>query len=86
MARSDASNAFGAMASNMSNAVDGVGKLVEAIISERANFAVKHAESHFRKVLSLPAMADLPGGETECDASKPSSFRKPPAMVAISGE
>ena len=71
MARSDASNAYGAMASNMSNAVDGVGKLVEAIISERANFAVKHAESHFRKVLSLPAMADLrarlAGWDGPCD-------------------
>jgi hypothetical protein len=30
-------------------------------------------------------MADLPAGATEWRGTKPSSFRKPPAMVAISG-
>ncbi len=33
-----------------------------------------------------PAIADLPGGDTEYLGASPSSFRKPPAMVAISGE
>ncbi len=32
------------------------------------------------------AMPDLPGGDTECLPTSPSSFRNPPAMVAISGE
>ena len=32
------------------------------------------------------AMAETPGGETDQSASSPSSARKPPAMVAISGE
>ena len=35
---------------------------------------------------SRPAMADLPGADTECLASSPCSFRKPPAMVAMRGE
>ena len=35
---------------------------------------------------SRPAIADFPGAETECLASSPSVLRKPPAMVAISGE
>ena len=30
-------------------------------------------------------MADLPTGAMECFGSKPSSFRKPPAIVAMSG-
>ncbi len=59
MAQSDIGTAFGAMASNMSNATDSVGNLVEAIIAKRACFAVKRDESHFRKVLSLPATANL---------------------------
>ena len=32
-----------------------------------------------------PSIADLPGGAIECLGAKPSSFRKPPAIVAISG-
>src|SRR5437870_10998745 len=32
------------------------------------------------------SMADLPGGAMECFATRPSSCRKPPAIVAISGE
>jgi len=34
---------------------------------------------------SSPAIADLPGGETECFGSRPSFCRYPPAIVAISG-
>ena len=37
-------------------------------------------------VLSSPAIADLPGGETECFGLRPSSSRKPQAMVAMSGD
>jgi len=33
-----------------------------------------------------PSIADLPGGAMECFGWNPSSFRKPPAIVAISGE
>jgi len=32
------------------------------------------------------SMADVPGGAIECLGAKPSSLRKPPAIVAISGE
>ncbi len=32
------------------------------------------------------AIPDLPGAETECFPVSPSCFRKPPAIVAISGE
>jgi hypothetical protein len=35
---------------------------------------------------TTPSMADLPGGATECRGVRPSWARKPPAMVAISGE
>jgi hypothetical protein len=31
-------------------------------------------------------MAVFPGAETECLGSSPSALRKPPAMVAMSGE
>ena len=33
-----------------------------------------------------PSIEDVPAAATECFGSNPSSFRKPPAIVAISGE
>ena len=38
------------------------------------------------RAIGRPAIADLPGAETECLGVRPSCFRKPPAKVAISGE
>jgi len=35
---------------------------------------------------TTPSIADLPAGAIECFGCRPSSFKKPPAMVAISGE
>ena len=33
-----------------------------------------------------PAIAEVPGADTECLPRSPSCSRKPPAMVAMSGE
>jgi hypothetical protein len=35
---------------------------------------------------TTPSMADLPSGAMECLGANPSCWRKPPAIVAISGE
>ena len=35
---------------------------------------------------ATPSMADRPGGAIECRGVRPSWARKPPAIVAISGE
>ena len=35
---------------------------------------------------TTPSIADLPAGAIECLGVSPSSFRKPPAIVAIKGE
>jgi len=35
---------------------------------------------------TTPSIADLPAGAIECLGANPSRSRKPPAIVAISGE